>query len=225
LTITSIFLYINNVTKLFLKKERRSFVMDMMRRDYLKVSGTSVVMFHNEEKINGFVVRPGFFGILDNEGKFAGFGSGWYSNGDFYVYRPNGDGKWEGRWESELPGLKDMLEDFQAYLEVSKAYNHALETNKMSDLYVVDDTIEVVYTEEEEDEGYEYERTLILKPTIFPGIFHVWEEIQILEWDPRFGWGTVHEERYDYGFRVITKQDFTRLAETRNPDVLKKIPV
>lgn len=202
--------------------------MSMRRRDLLEINGTSVMMFHNEETIDNFTVRPGFFGILDNEGRVVGFGSGWYSNGALFVYRPNGDGKWAGRWEdeSELPeGLKDIVEDFKTYLEASKAYNHALETNNISDLYVADDTIEVVHTEE--DEGSKDVRTLVLKPTVFPGIFHVWEEIWILEWDSSFGWVTVHEERYDYGFLVITKQDFTRLAATRrNPsDVLKKIPV
>jgi hypothetical protein len=200
----------------------------MWRRDIIKVNGTSVVMFHNEETVDNFTVSPGFFGILDNEGKFAGFGSGWCSNGALFVYRPNGDGQWAGRWENEsdLPeGLTEILEDFRKYLEASKAYNHALETYKMTDLYVVDDTIEVVY--KDEDEGYKDVRTLVLKPTIFPGIFHVWEEIQILEWDSCVGWVPVHEENWDYGFLVVTKQDFARLAETRNPCSIlqKKIPV
>jgi hypothetical protein len=204
--------------------------MNMTRRDLLEINGTSVVMFHNEETVDNFTVSPGFFGILDNEGKFAGFGSGWCSNGALFVYRPNGDGQWAGRWENEsdLPeGLTEILEDFRKYLEASKAYNHALEASKMTDLYVANDTIEVVSTETEEDEGYKDIRTLVLKPTIFPGIFHVWEEIQILEWDSCVGWVPVHEERYDYGFLVVTKQDFARLAATRrNPsDVLKKIPV
>lgn len=52
----------------------------------------SIKVFNNSEVVDSFNFKEGFVALVDDSGNILAATSGWESNGELYVYRPQADG-------------------------------------------------------------------------------------------------------------------------------------
>ena len=137
-----------------------------------------IKVFTNSEVVDGFNFKEGFVALVDDSGNIIAATSGWESNGELYVYRPQPDG-WAGNWENEetFP-VADVLSAIEEWRE-NKDLRKALAYAKGKKLYVSNEPIQFtdVVPGRKRFNGGEYGFYTVYYPIPeYPGIYRVFTE-------------------------------------------------
>ena len=171
---------------------------------------SEVVVFNKKVKRQGFTFQQGFVALVEN-GKILAATSGWVHRDAcgvmMYIYRPQPDGTWLGRWEDEesfpvFPVL-DAIQEWEYNKDLRKALAYA----KGKKLYISDDDIVFtdVYPGEKCYNGGEYGFYTRYSPIPgYPGIYKVFTETTC-DFD---ACGTGYQ-----GIRALTVREYRRLKK------------
>jgi hypothetical protein len=161
-------------------------------------------------KIQGFTLQPGFVALVEDDDILA-VTSGWEHQDScgpmLFVYRPQSDGTWVGRWEDETTfPVEDVLDAMEAWRD-NQDLQKALAYAKGKKLYLSNE--DIVFTDvvpgDRCNDGGEYGFYTRYRPIPgYPGIYRVSTETSC-EFD---ACGTGYQ-----GIRALTTREYRRLKK------------